>query len=430
MKNIESLGLPANYSLKGCFKGCTNLKSFVIGNKVTSIGTELFSGCTSLETLVIGDGIEELKSGNIIYGCNIKNLYLGKNLKKLSSSNSLGNTCNIQKVYLFSDVLSEVYHNSGSYHAIPLSVEAIYVANPLRYETLLGSYYNLREMVTFNRTSLEYTGKTPEISYKNYVEGMDVFFDNNTTPKDAGSYNTNLDVTFSNEKWSTTIEIPCSYTITKAPLSIIANDLHRYYGEENPEFTSIFVGFKNGETPDVLDVQPALYTTATKESNSGTYPIYCSGAEAKNYNITYERGTLTINKAPQAITWEQNFSNVSIGDIIELTATVNSGLPVKYRSSDSTTALISSENGKQYVYILKQGVVAITANQPGDNNHSEANEVSKVIMVQATGIEEFEADNNNSNTYYDIAGQKIKSLNKGVNIIHGHDGSIRKVFIK
>lgn len=429
MRNVESIGISDQYdSVRGCFAGCTSLKSFIIGNKVTAIGKSLFWGCTSLETLVIGDGIEDISGNSLIYGCNLKRIYLGKNIRKLGM-NSLGN-CIIQKVYLFSDVLTEAFYNNSTQNAIPTSVEAIYVANPKRYETLLGNHYNLRELLTFNESSLEYTGKTPELSYKNYVDDFDVSFSNEATPKDAGSYNTNIDVTFYNDKWSTTIELPCSYTITKAPLSVVANDIQRSYGEENPELKSIFVGFKNGETNDVLEKQPTLYTTATKESNAGTYPIYCSGAEARNYDITYERGTLTINKASQNITWNQDFSNVSVGDVIELTATCSSYMSVKYRSSDQSALLVTSENNKQYAYVLKPGIVALTAYQNGNNNYEEANEVSKIINIQATDIDEIHANNGNA-SYYDIEGRRItKPVRNRINIIRTDDGKIRKVFVK
>ena len=426
MENVEEIG-------ESCFQGCTNLIHFVIGNKVTKFGQYLFSGCTSLETLVVGDGIKGINS-SLIYGCNLKALYLGKNIT-IIDRNAFGSTAKIQRIYLFSDVLTSVYHyiGTGTYqdHAIPLTVEAIYVANPQRYETLLSDYYNLRPLMTFNDASVEYTGKTPDLSYRNNVEGMEVSFNNETTPKDVGNYNTNLDVTFANDDWSTIIEIPCSYSVTKAPLSIIADDVQRGYGEDNPELSCIYMGFKNGETEEVLDVLPTLYTTATKESNVGTYPIYASNAEAKNYDIRYERGSLVVNKASQNISWEQEFSNAKVGDIIELTATSSVGLPVKYRSSDSSVAYVLTQNGKQYVYILKSGLVILTAYQSGDANHEEAEEENKILNIQATGINGVYTDLNTSCTYYTIDGRQITEPSKsGVTIVKMNDGTIRKITSK
>ena len=143
-------------------------------------------------------------------------------------------------------------------------------------------------------------------------------------------------------------KIPCSYTITKAPLKAIANNARRSYGEENPEFSCLYLGFKNGETEDVFTYKPVFSTTATKESDAGTYPIYCVRAEAKNYNIECISGTLTIDKAPQEIIWEQEFGTYSVGDEIELTATSSAGLPIKFKSSDNSSVAIITKNKKQY----------------------------------------------------------------------------------
>lgn len=85
-------------------------------------------------------------------------------------------------------------------------------------------------------------------------------------------------------------------TITKAPLTISAGNYNKVEGEDNPEFTPVFNGFKNGETKDVLTKQPTITTTATKASKAGNYPVTISGAEAQNYEITYEPGTLTVTE--------------------------------------------------------------------------------------------------------------------------------------
>lgn len=134
--------------------------------------------------------------------------------------------------------------------------------------------------------------------------------------------------------------------------------------------------------------KPNVYTIATSTSDAGSYPIYCFDAEAKNYTLDYKQGILTISKAKQEITWEQEFENAKIGDAIELTATSSSGLPVKYRSTDLSTVMISSKKGKQYAYVLKTGTAVLTAYQNGDTNHEEADEVNKIINIQNTGIDD------------------------------------------
>ena len=91
---------------------------------------------------------------------------------------------------------------------------------------------------------------------------------------------------------------PASFkvTIAKAPLKIKAGTYTRKQGEENPEFTLEYEGFKNDETEDVLTKKPTVTTTATKDSPAGEYPVTVSGAVAANYEITYVDGMLTVVK--------------------------------------------------------------------------------------------------------------------------------------
>lgn len=89
-------------------------------------------------------------------------------------------------------------------------------------------------------------------------------------------------------------------TIDKAPLTITSSAT-REYGDNNPNFTFAYTGFKNNEDYTVLTSQPQAYTTAKKTSAVGTYPIYISGASAQNYSFTYDDGALEIKKAPLTI---------------------------------------------------------------------------------------------------------------------------------
>lgn len=412
------------YIGKYCFRDCENLEHVYGMNKVDSIGEQSFVGtkikkfcapslrtfgkdgyafdkCQNLEEIVLGK-IEDVTDYRIGDCPNLRKIYIGTELRRIGSKWFFENFRG--KLYIFSDKLSEVYykeaydHNYTQYgqsftthypaeYGIPSTVEAVYVANPERYQSLLGKFYNVKPMLSFKESVVEYSGKTPELTFVNNVDGYDVTFDKSTTPKDAGTYKTNLDVIFSNHDWNVSVAIPCSYTITKAPLTIIPNSIKRNYGEENSELSCTYIGFKNKETYEVLEKVPNVYTIATSSSDVGTYPIYCSDAEAKNYAFDYKQGMLTIDKAKQEIIWEQDFANAEIGETIELTATSNSGLSVKYRSTDLSTVMISSQGGKQYASILKAGTAVLTAYQNGDTNYEEADEVNKIINIQNTSID-------------------------------------------
>lgn len=225
-------------------------------------------------------------------------------------------------------------------------------------------------------------------------------------------------------------------TIQEIGYSAFPNSIKRNYGEEIPELSCTYIGFKNKETSEVLTKKPNVYTIATSTSDAGSYPIYCSDAEAKNYTLDYKQGILTISKAKQEITWEQEFENTKIGDAIELTATSSSGLPVKYRSTDLSTVMISSKKGKQYAYVLKTGTAVLTAYQNGDINHEEADEVNKIINIQNTGIddvnngEEKIAVENGSITISQIKDNKKVSVTnmsgKTMLVIHAKTGQTLK----
>lgn len=358
------------------FSECSNILKMFIPDNVTSMKN--IYHCENLETLIIGNGVESIGNG-VWSGCNnLKFLYLGNSLKSIGSISAT----NLINVYLFSDVLTTL----GT-KAIPTTVSRIYVPNTARYENLLNGYYT-ENLLTIYESETEYTGKVPELSFKNNVEGMNVTFDAETTPTDAGKYSTEVKAIFSNDDWSTSINAPCTYTITKAPVTVIANDVKREYGKENPEFTCSYFGFKNNETDSVLITKPTIATTATAESNVGTYPIIASSAEAKNYTFTYERGTLTITQASQAIEWEQTFEDVTVGDQLQLSATATSGLEVKYSVSDESIAEIYTSNGATFLDCLKAGDVTIKVNQSGDDNWAAADRVTKTITIKPkSGIE-------------------------------------------
>jgi gliding motility-associated-like protein len=86
-------------------------------------------------------------------------------------------------------------------------------------------------------------------------------------------------------------------TITKAVLTATADDQSRIYGEPNPPFTITYTGFVNGESVAQIATFPTPSTTATPQTNAGSYPIDVSGGGATNYNFTYVSGKVVVNKA-------------------------------------------------------------------------------------------------------------------------------------
>lgn len=169
-----------------------------------------------------------------------------------------------------------------------------------------------------------------------------------------------------------------SLLIEKAPLSVIADDKDRIYGEENPPLTITFNGFVNGEDTSVLDIVPTASTEATAGSNAGTYAILLSNAADNNYEITMTAGVLTVNKADQTITFEALPQEVSedLGEL-DLLAEASSGLAVTFTSSDYAVAAVETN----VLQILGFGEIIVSANQEGNINYNAAVPVSQTIVI-------------------------------------------------
>ena len=96
--------------------------------------------------------------------------------------------------------------------------------------------------------------------------------------------------------YSGSISSGTTLTITKAPLTITADNKTKQYRDVVPTLTASYSGFKGSETYTVLTAPPVLSTSANQDANVGNYPITISGATATNYTITHINGQLTITQ--------------------------------------------------------------------------------------------------------------------------------------
>ena len=85
-------------------------------------------------------------------------------------------------------------------------------------------------------------------------------------------------------------------TVNQAALTITANDTTVIYGDEHPEFTVTYAGWKNNDDESVVSGLQ-FSTPYAPGSYIGTYAINPNSATALNYAITFVDGTLTVNKA-------------------------------------------------------------------------------------------------------------------------------------
>ena len=118
-------------------------------------------------------------------------------------------------------------------------------------------------------------------------------------------------------------------TVTKAPLTITAKSYTITQGDALPTFEAEYSGFKNDETADVLNKKPVLTTSVTSSSEPGTFDIVASGAEAQNYEISYVKGTLTINPGVYKLIYKVDGEVYKSYDVVYGTAITPEAEPTK-----------------------------------------------------------------------------------------------------
>jgi hypothetical protein len=174
-------------------------------------------------------------------------------------------------------------------------------------------------------------------------------------------------------------------TITPADLTITASNQSKMFSATLTFGSGSTLFFSSG-----LQVGETIGTVTLACDGGGagaavsTYSITPSAATGgtftpSNYAITYADGTLTVNSAGQAITFDA-LTAKTYGDVpFSLAATASSLLAVSYESSDSTVATVSGN----LVTIHKGGTTTLTATQAGDANWAAATPVQQVLTVNA-----------------------------------------------
>jgi hypothetical protein len=186
--------------------------------------------------------------------------------------------------------------------------------------------------------------------------------------------------------------------VTKATLTVTAQDKTKTYGAANPPLTATITGFVNGETDIVVSGAPALSTTATETSGVGSYPITAAvGTLAvANYSFAFVPGTLTVTQASQTITFA-TLPDKTYGDApFVVSATASSGLTVSFAASGNCTL----DNTTNTVTITGAGSCTVTASQAGNANYSAAPNVEHTFVI-AKGGQTITFDGLTNKTYGD-----------------------------
>ncbi len=202
----------------------------------------------------------------------------------------------------------------------------------------------------------------------------------------SGSYASNY--TLSSTSASGTV------SITKAPLTVTADNKSMTYGSSAPAFTSTVTGFVNSETTSVLG---GTLTHTIKNGNItinvgtttsvGSYTIIPSGYTSSNYTISYVNGTLTINKKQATISNLAASKTITYPTTDSMTFKYDGDGTLSCASSDTTkvTCEITGSGTNRTLRLTPKGVtstpVTVTISASAGNNYSAATSVTTSVTV-------------------------------------------------
>lgn len=375
------------------FKQCTALKEVVLPPDVASIEESAFYGCTALQAVDFPASLEYI--GNTAFAnTGLTSLFI------LSTVKSFGTYAFSQNKELEWVVIAKdpFQHPNGLFGSCD-KLQAIYLPDGINfYENYGWSYYGdkIRPIALYNGHEHVYNGYYPDMTCAiNIPDGyefkeMKVEGD---IPTGVGEYEIPVTFTFTGTR-NFEILSPYRCTIYPKELSVKAKDCTKIYGEKNPEFELEYDGFVEGEDASVLTELPVASCDATETSVADTiygYPIYLSGGKADNYTFVFTGpGKLYIAPASQFITWDQDLSNLHVGDKVALEASSTSGQLVTFglAEGDEELAMLHWSDGIGTLECLGEGTVTLTACQySSDRNYKNAEPVVKILTIsKADGI--------------------------------------------
>jgi uncharacterized delta-60 repeat protein len=148
-----------------------------------------------------------------------------------------------------------------------------------------------------------------------------------------------------------------TFTVTKAPLTVKAENKTKVYGSPDLAFTLEYEGFVNGDDHEDI-TPPTIETNGTSSSNAGEYPIVLSGGSSSNYNILLQNGTLTITKASLIVAAENKarvYGSSNPALTIAYEGLVNGDDNEDINSPTIETTATASSNAGEYPIVLSGG---------------------------------------------------------------------------
>ena len=176
------------------------------------------------------------------------------------------------------------------------------------YKKLLSN----TEITVEDIADLTYTGvaQTPTVTVKDGTTTLTLWNDQTQQGDYTVSYSNNVNAASATAQSAPTVTITAvetsekyagsttkTFTINKAALTVTADNKQVAFGDDAPQYTVSYDGFVNNQTESVLGSMLELACAYVKNQTvAGTYDITPSGLTSNNYEITFEKGTLTVGK--------------------------------------------------------------------------------------------------------------------------------------
>ena len=385
-KSLSSISLPKSLTTidRWGFGGCTSIRDITLPDSLTIIGMNAFDGCSALSTITIPknvtkigayafrdcDNLSEVTSlaivppdGYITYPAftyqNL-NLYVYRRARYAYQSAPGWKDC--KNIYTISEPQSIEWDQDFSDITVGDEIELTATSSsglPVEY---ISSDHNIAVIEDGIVSFLSHGSVTltaSQIGDDDYEAATPIEKTVEVKPQEVKSLTiSNSEVTM---KGGDTFQLSASWEPETAP---------------NPELVWV------SENTDVATVNNTGLITAHKSGFTRVLVMLNSD------NEIMAACDVIVSKSEQSIEWNQELSDVTVGDEIELAAISTSGLPIEYTSSDPKVAEIDGN----IVKFIGEGEVMITAFQSGNDNYEPAESVSKIISVTKLALNVSEAN--------------------------------------
>lgn len=220
--------------------------------------------------------------------------------------------------------------------------------------------YNIGETVTYTYGAPAFRAEATN----NSAGGGDVTYTSSNTDvaavasnglvtiKNAGATTITATAAAVTDKYAKT-EISYTLVIKRASLTITANDHAITYGQAPANGGYTASGFAKGENDNVLDGTAVYACTYQQFGKAGEYTISVSGLTAKNYDITFVPGKLTVHQAADyTITLgklEQSIAGLGPVSVSITPQDSTARFTVEYRINGAWTTELPTEAGSYRV---------------------------------------------------------------------------------